>query len=155
MTSYFPYHESLVTILRYRVVIDEIVVSKEKFHEYNLQAGFDDDDELGENVEDFLETKDNKFEDWGWGSPSLMADPRDFVGEAGEGYVAFEGDVTSGSDDLFPMNYYSWSHDQFSLIPFENNDYLDKIGLGKDCEPNIRVIEAMGHSHNLKNNDRS
>jgi hypothetical protein len=152
VTSYFPDQESLVTILRYRVVIDEIVVSKEKFHEYNLQAGFDDDDELGENVEDFLETKDNKFQDWEWGSPSLMADPRDFVGEAGQGYVAFEGDVTSGSDDLFPMNYDSWSHDQFSPIPFENNDYLDRIGLGKDCEPNIRVIEAMGHSHNLKSN---
>ena len=29
MTSYFPDQESLVTILRYKVVIDEIVVTKE------------------------------------------------------------------------------------------------------------------------------
>ena len=37
--------------------------------------------------EDFLETEDNKFQDWEWGSPSLMANPRVFVGESGQGYV--------------------------------------------------------------------
>ena len=152
MTSYFPDQESLVTILRYKVVIDEIVVTKEKYYEYQLQSCALDCDDLAivETVEDFLETEDNKFQDWDWGSPSLMANPRVFVGESGQGYVAFEGDVTSGSDDLFPINYDSWSHDQFSPIPLANNDYLDTIGLGKDCEPNVRIVEAMGHDHILK-----
>jgi len=131
VTSYFPGQDSLVTVLRYKVVIEEIVVSKEKFDEYNLQAGFEDKDRFGETVEEFLETKDNKFQDWGWGSPSLMSDPRDFVGESGEGYIAFKGNVTFGSDDLFPINHDSWSNDEFSPIPFENNDYFDSIGLGR------------------------
>ena len=124
VTSYFPDQDSLVTVLRYKVVIDEIVVSKKKFDDYNLQAGVSASGfgKLGETVEDFLETKYNKFQDWGWGSPSLMSNPSDFVGELGEGYVAFKGNVTTGSDDLFPGNYDSWSHDEFDPIPVENND---------------------------------
>ena len=124
VTSYFPDQDSLVTVLRYRVVIDEIVVSKKKFDDYNLQAGVSASGfgKLGETVEDFLETKNNKFQNWGWGSPSLMSNPSDFVGELGEGYVAFKGNVTTGSDDLFPGNYNSWSHDEFDPIPLENND---------------------------------
>lgn len=121
MTSYFPGQDSLVTVLRYKVVIDEIVVSRERFDEFNSQKEFD-------CVEDFLETDNNKFEDWQWGTPSAMANPRNFVGEAGEGYVAFHGDVTSATDDLFPMSYVSWSHDSFSPIPFESNDCLASLG---------------------------
>lgn len=124
MASYFPDQDSVVTVLRYKVVIDEIVVSKKRFDDYNLQAGVSASGfgKLGETVEDFLETKHNKFQDWGWGSPSLMSNPGDFVGELGEGYVAFKGNVTTGSDDLFPGNYDSWSHDEFDPIPVENND---------------------------------
>jgi hypothetical protein len=121
VTSYFPDQDSLVTVLRYKVVIDEIVVSRERFDEFNSQKEFD-------CVEDFLETDNNKFEDWQWGTPSAMANPRDFVGEAGEGYVAFHGDVTSATDDLFPMSYACWSHDSFSPIPFESNDYFASLG---------------------------
>ena len=121
MTSYFPEQDSLVTVLRYKVVIDEIVVSRERFDEFNSQKEFD-------CVEDFLETDNNKFEDWQWGTPSAMADPRNFVGEAGEGYVAFHGDVTSATDDLFPMSHACWSHDSFSPIPFESNDYFASLG---------------------------
>ena len=129
MTFCFPGQDSLVTVLRYKVVIDEIVVSRERFDEFNSQKEFD-------CVEDFLETDNNKFEDWQWGTPSAMADPRNFVGEAGEGYVAFHGDVTSATDDLFPMSYVSWSHDSFSPIPFESNDYFASLGTSRDSEPN-------------------
>jgi hypothetical protein len=136
VTSCFPGQDSLVTVLRYKVVIDEIVVSKEKFDAYNLQEEFNNEDINVIPVEDFLETEDNKFQDWQHGTPSAMANPRVFVGEAGEGYVAFRGDVTSATDDLFPMNYVSWSHDSFSPIPFESNDYFASLGTSRDREPN-------------------
>ena len=129
MTFCFPGQDSLVTVLRYKVVIDEIVVNRERFDKFNSQKEFD-------CVEDFLETDNNKFEDWQWGTPSAMANPRDFVGEAGEGYVAFQGDVTSATDDLFPMSYACWSHDSFSPIPFESNDYFASLGTSRDSEPN-------------------
>ena len=135
VTSYFPDQDSVVTVLRYKVVIDEIVVSKKKFDAYNLQEEFNNEDINVIPVEDFLETEDNKFQDWQYGTPSAMANPRDFVGEAGEGYVAFRGDVTSATDDLFPMNYSSWSHDSFSPIPFESNDNFS-LGTSRDREPN-------------------
>lgn len=128
MTSYFPDQESLVTVLRYRVVIDEIVVSAKKFAEYNKQALGDNPD----SPEHFLETSDNKFHDWQWGPPMQMADPSHFVGDMGEGYVAFKGDVTSGSDDLFPPNYDSWCHGYAEPIPFACNDYHKLIGLTSD-----------------------
>ncbi len=146
MASYFPDQESLVTVLRYRVIIEEIVVSAKDFSEFNKQAEEDDD---SVTAYDALETKDNKFEDWGWGPVMQMADPRNFVGEWGEGYVAFEGNVTSGSDDLFPNNFESWSHSPFEPIPFASNDYCELLGLGSDYTPDVKVVEAMGHNHNL------
>lgn len=128
MTSYFPKQESLVTILRYRVVIDEIVVSAKKFAEYNKQAKQDEP----ERPEDFLETPDNKFEDWQWGSPSQISNPSKFVGDMGEGYVAFKGDVTSASDDLFPCHHSSWCHFPGDPIPFACNDYFKRLGISDD-----------------------
>ena len=125
MTSYFPKQESLVTILRYRVVIDEIVVSAKKFAEFNKQAKQDEP----ERPEDFFETPDNKFEDWQWGSPSQMSNPSKFVGDMGEGYVAFKGDVTSASDDLFPCHHSSWCHFSGDPIPFACNDYFERLGV--------------------------
>ena len=146
MASYFPDQKSLVTVLRYRVIIEEIVVSAKDFSEFNKQAEEDDD---SVPAYDAFETEDNKFEDWGWGPVMQMADPRDFVGEWGEGYVAFEGNVTSGSDDLFPNDFESWSHSPFEPIPFASNDYCELLGLGSDCTPDVKVVEAMGHNHNL------
>lgn len=128
MTSYFPDQKSLVTVLRYRVVIDEIVVEAAKLAEYNKQAATDDI----VSPEQILETEDNKFRDWEWGSPSLMANPSNFVGEMGEGYVAFEGDVTSGSDDLFPGHFDSWAHSWSEPIPFACNDYHKLLGISDD-----------------------
>ena len=128
MTSYLPKQESLVTILRYRVVIDEIVVSAKKFAEYNKQAKQDEP----ERPEDFFETPDNKFEDWQWGSPSQMSNPSKFVGDMGEGYVAFKGDVTSASDDLFPCHHSSWCHFSGDPIPFACNDYFKRLGISDD-----------------------
>tara|TARA_A100001201_G_scaffold94870_1_gene82200 strand:- start:453 stop:839 length:387 start_codon:yes stop_codon:yes gene_type:complete len=128
MTSYFPDQESLVTVLRYRVVIDEIVVEAAKLAEYNKRAATDDII----SPEEILETEDNKFRDWEWGSPSSMASPSNFVGEMGEGYVAFEGDVTSGSDDLFPGHYDSWAHSWSEPIPFACNDYHKLLGISDD-----------------------
>ena len=128
MTSYFPDQESLVTVLRYRVVIDEIVVEAAKLAEYNKRAVTDDII----SPEEILETEDNKFHDWEWGSPSLMADPSNFVGGMGEGYVAFKGDVTSGSDDLFPSHYDSWAHSWSEPIPFACNDYSKLLGISDD-----------------------
>jgi hypothetical protein len=147
MASYFPDQESVVTVLRYRVVIEEIVVSAEKLSEYNNQANQNDDSNPAYDV---LETKKNKFEDWGWGSVMQVADPRNFVGEWGEGYVAFKGDVTSGSDDLFPSDFESWSHSPFEPIPFACNDYYALLGMDDDHAPDPKVVEAMGHAHNLK-----
>jgi len=126
MTSYFPEQDSVVTILRYRVVIEEIVVDAKRFNEYNRQK-FDDDSEW---PDDFFETKENKFEDWGWGHPRLAANLNGFVGEEGEGYVAFQGDVTSASDDLFPADPRSWTHNRCSPIPFACNDYFKLIAAG-------------------------
>jgi hypothetical protein len=128
VTSYLPKQESLVTILRYRVVIDEIVVSAKKFAEYNKQAKQDEP----ERPEDFFETPDNKFEDWQWGSPSQMSNPSKFVGDMGEGYVAFKGDVTSASDDLFPCHHSSWCHFPGDPIPFACNDYFKRLGINDD-----------------------
>ncbi len=126
--DYQKYQESLVTVLRYRVVIDEIVVSAKKFAEYNKQAEQDDP----QSPEDFFETPDNKFEDWQWGSPSQMSNPSDFVGDMGEGYVAFKGDVTPVSDDLFPCDHSSWVHSWGEPIPFACNDYLKRLGITND-----------------------
>jgi hypothetical protein len=129
VTSYFPGQESLVTVLRYRVVIDEIVVSAKKFAEYNQQA-LQSDEPI--SPDDFFETHGSKFQDWGWGSPCAMANCSEFVGEDGEGYVAFKGDVTSGSDDLFPGTYDSWAHCYGEPIPFACNDYFKRLGLSSD-----------------------
>lgn len=129
MTSYFPGQESLVTILRYRVVIDEIVVRAKKFAEYNQEA-LQSDEPISPG--DFFETPHNKFKDWGWDSPCAMADCSEFVGENGEGYVAFKGDVTSCSDDLFPGHYESWVHSYGEPIPFACNDYFKLLGLTSD-----------------------
>ena len=128
MTASFEVCESLVTVLRYRVVIDEIVVEAAKLAEYNKRAATDDII----SPEEILETENNKFQDWEWGSPSLMADPSNFVGGMGEGYVAFEGDVTSGSDDLFPGHYDSWAHSWSEPIPFACNDYFKRLGISDD-----------------------
>lgn len=129
MTSYFPDQESLVTVLRYRVVIDEIVVSSKKLAEYNQHTLQGNEPERPEK---FLETPDNKFHDWGWDSPCAMASCSEFVGEDGEGYVAFQGDVTSGTDDLFPGRYDSWAHGHGEPIPFACNDYRKRLGLTSD-----------------------
>ena len=129
MTSYFPDQESLVTVLRYRVVIDEIVVSAKKLAEYNQHALQGNEPECPEH---FLETPDNKFHDWGWDSPCAMANCSEFVGEDGEGYVAFKGDVSSASDDLFPGSYDSWAHSWGEPIPFACNDYFKRLGITND-----------------------
>ncbi|NBQ50449.1 MAG: hypothetical protein EBY40_06955 [Marivivens sp.] len=125
MTPYFPDEKSLATVLRYRVVIDEIVVDAKKIQQFNEQIK--KPHELRQCVESFLETSDNKFKDWEFGSPMLMADCRNFVGEFGEGYVAFKGDVTSATDDLFPADQASWSQGCLEPIPFASNDYFEKL----------------------------
>tara|TARA_R110002050_G_C8561592_1_gene481713 strand:+ start:66 stop:521 length:456 start_codon:yes stop_codon:yes gene_type:complete len=151
MASYFPDQESLVTVLRYRVVIEEIVVSAKDFFEFNKQA---EEGEAGseQSVEDILETKTNKFEDWDWGCVGAMADPSKFVGDWGEGYVAFKGDVTSASDDIVPCKHESWSHTCYDPIPFACNDYYKLLGFDDDHPPDPKIVEAMGHCHNLTEN---
>jgi len=125
MTAYWKGQDTVVTVLHYKVVIEEIIVPAKKLEDFNKQAAIDLlNSEVGSSAASFLETKNNKFQEWDNPSISEVADARRLVNEFGEGYVAFKGDVTSGSDDLFPPHSHSWSDSPFDPIPFADNDYF-------------------------------
>jgi len=109
-----------VTLVRYRVVIEEAVVSLEQFEKYNRSC-----DEAGyyPDPDEFFECK---FEDWQMGCPSMMFDVCDLVeSEDGHGYVAFLGDVRSETDDVVSLTdpCLDWKHSNRDEIPLADNDY--------------------------------
>ena len=91
--------QDLVTVVRYRTIIEEIVISRQQFDELNNAAGSEDCD-IAIDAENTFD--DLPFCDWGWGACC------DFV-EYDKGYCVFQGDVTSDSDD----RVYSrpWQHE--------------------------------------------
>ena len=110
-----------VTLVRYRVVIEEAVVSLEQFKKYN--QSFDDAGYYPDPDEFF----DCKFEDWQMGCPSMMFDVCDLVkSEDGHGYVAFMDDVRSETDDVVSLTdpCLDWKHTNREGIGLANNDYM-------------------------------
>jgi len=110
-----------VTLVRYRVVIEEAVVSLEQLKKYNQSC-----DEAGyyPDPDEFFECK---FEDWQMGCPSMMFDVCDLVkSEDGHGYVAFMGDVRSATDDLVSITdeYLDWKHHKQEGISLADDDYM-------------------------------
>lgn len=117
MTDYWPSEKEQVTVIRYRVVFEEAVMSRDEFESANQKIR-----ELEENVY-FLVEKAN-FVDWGW----CTDDTFQYVVKGPEGYIAFEGDVTSGSDDLVAVTPHSeWSHDLFEPVPIVSNDFWGRL----------------------------
>ena len=110
-----------VTLVRYRVVIEEAIVSLEQFKKYNQsydKAGYYED------VEEFFECN---FEGWQMGCPSMMFDVGDLVQSVdGHGYIAFLGDVRSNTDDVVSLTDpdFDWKHDNQEGITLADNDYI-------------------------------
>ena len=84
--------EDLVTIVRFRTLIEEVVLPRAEFDRLNTVEDSGDPDGL-----DDLVTKDRidelPFEDWNWGVFDFFEDPT-------YGYMVFAGDRTGESDDL-------------------------------------------------------
>lgn len=112
--------QEVVTIVRYRVVIEEAVVSLEGFHKYN-DAGKEQD--FYEDPEVFFKCK---FEDWEMDSPCAMFDVNELVqGQRGHGYIAFLGDVRSHTDDVVSLtDPKDWQHSDREPISIASNDYM-------------------------------
>lgn len=110
-----------VTLVRYRVVIEEAVVSLEQFKKYNQSF---DDAGYYPDPDEFFECK---FEDWQMGCPSIMFDVDDLVQSVdGHGYVAFMDDVRSNTDDVVSLTdpCLDWKHTNKEGIGLANNDYM-------------------------------
>ena len=117
MTDYWPNEKEQVTVIRYRVVFEEAVISRDEFERANQKIR-----ENEEPTSFYVENAD--FVDWGWGD----ADTFQHVVKGTEGYIAFEGDVTSGSDDLVAVTPHSeWSHDPFEPVPVACNDFWGQL----------------------------
>jgi len=89
--------EQLVTVVRYRIVIEEMVMPRKEFEAKNAEAesdlkhGFFDYHFAGYLPED--------FRDWGWQDNACVVDSKDIEQCDCEGYKVFNGDITSCSDD--------------------------------------------------------
>ena len=117
MTDYWPNEGEQVTVIRYRVVFEEAVISRDEFECANQKVR-----ENGEPTSFHVENAD--FVDWGWCNDGAIQ----HVVKGTEGYIAFEGDVTSGSDDLVAVTHHSeWSHDLFEPIPIVSNDFWGRL----------------------------
>ena len=80
--------EDLVTVVRYRTVVEEVVLSRAEFDRANAVENPDDLDQLMDAQERIDQLP---FQDWQWGTYDYFPEP--------VGYMAFAGDVTSYSDD--------------------------------------------------------
>ena len=98
-TSVSSTADTMVTLVRKRVVYEEKVISREEFNKINerLAKSYDDED-----YEEFYPSDIEGFED---------IDFPDFTNEL-TGYVAFPGDVTSFTDDAiaFMFEHQPWSN---------------------------------------------
>lgn len=89
--------EELVTIVRYRVVIEEMVMPRKEFEAKNAEAKLEHDN--GSFEYEFANYLPKEFEDWGWGDNSWLVGPESVDQCDREGYKVFNGDITSCSDD--------------------------------------------------------
>ena len=80
--------QELVTVVRYRTVVEEVVLPRADFDRANAVQDPEDLDQLMDAQERIDELP---FQDWQWGTYDYFPEPC--------GYMAFAGDVTSYSDD--------------------------------------------------------
>lgn len=112
--------QEVVTIVRYRVVIEEAVVPLRDFNKYN-DVGMEQN--FYEHPEVFFKCN---FEDWEMDSPCAMFDVSELVqSKHGHGYIAFLGDVRSYTDDVVSLtDPKDWQHSDREPISIASNDYM-------------------------------
>jgi len=102
--------EQLVTVVRQRLVLEEVVMTQEEFNKYNNDIGKD------ETYWSELDWEDSQFEDYC---------------EECTYYTAYEGDVTSFTDDavawLSPDPVYSSSYDKLEVRKCSLEDFAEEI----------------------------
>ena len=82
----------LVTVVRFRTVIEEVVLPRADFDRLNTSnLAEDGEDEFDWEVKDRID--ELPFQDWDWGVIDFFPHPT-------FGYMAFAGDVTGETDDL-------------------------------------------------------
>ena len=112
--------QEVVTIVRYRVVIEEAVVPLRDFNKYN-DVGMEQN--FYEHPEVFFKCN---FEDWEMDSPCAMFDVSELdQSKHGNGYIPFLGDVRSYTDDVVSLTYpKDWLHSDREPISIASNDYM-------------------------------
>jgi hypothetical protein len=110
-----PGPDDCVTVVRYRVVYEEALMSREEFDRTNqvLQEAAD-----AESWASF----EADFVDWGWGDTPIH--PLD----GSCGLIAFEGDVREMTDDLcFLTQQEEWVHSESEPVPIRSNDFFERL----------------------------
>ena len=104
--------KELVTLVRYRNVIEEVVVTRDLFDELN-NVTWEDADACIE-AEDKINAL--PFQDWQWGTADFVKEHR--------GFMAFKGDVVGHSDDLASLS--TWQYDL--PLTLDSQNYFEKLG---------------------------
>ena len=108
--------EQLVTVVRQRLVLEEVVISLEEFNNYNRDIRY------GETYWSDLHWEDSQFPDYC---------------EEQTYYTAYEGDVTSFTDDcvgwLSPDDVYSSCSDQLEIRKSSLENYAQVNGITRSC----------------------
>jgi hypothetical protein len=114
--------KELVTVVRYRVVVEEVVIPRTQFDQLNNVGTEDDYEAVCEYDQACLDRMeliaDLPFEDAGFDGGVFLPDP--------DGYVVFSGDVTDHTDDLVGVvGSDAWQ----DLPPFkvDGEGYFEKI----------------------------
>ena len=102
--------EQFVTIVRRRLVMEEVVLTKEEFDKINTFDPNDDDAYLNAHHK-FYELP---YIPWGHNGDQDFEDP----------YMVFAGDVTDASDDLVSLSS-DWQGDYPLVV--DTDSYLDKL----------------------------
>ena len=104
--------EQLVTVVRQRLVLEEVVISLEEFNNYNRDIRY------GETYWSDLHWEDSQFPDYC---------------EEQTYYTAYEGDVTNFIDDcvgwLSPDDVYSSSYDKLEIRKSSLENYAQANGI--------------------------
>jgi hypothetical protein len=115
--------EELVTILRYRYVIEEMVMERSEFDKINKIST--DPDYADTALFTLGRCSNAEFVDWGWGSEEEFLPFGDGEMREPHGYLVFSGDVTDYSDDCAYVNAEEWEHE----FPFEIREITEDIKL--------------------------
>ena len=105
--------EELVTILRYRYVIEEMVMKRSEFDKINKVPT--DPDYQDTALFLFGRCSGTEFVDWEWGEEECFMPDESKYGIAPHGFLVFEGDVRGYSDDCVSVNRNQWEEE----LPFE------------------------------------